>query len=183
MRSSLSEHVLCSGSCKFSTAQVSCQDDLFRHRAALFLTPTKNIPLTWIGKGSLDVRLSTLTPDFIEFQEIRSYAIPRFWVDLIQQASHKIRWIPMEKALVCITRYDLIKLRDDHFRIGAKALVDALKFKTSGRRDGRYLYYFGAILDDDEKSATFESRQEIVDCKILCGIRIQVTSTSASQTI
>jgi hypothetical protein len=177
MRNCLSEHVLFSGPCKFSAKEVFSQDDLFRHRAALFLTPTKNIPSIWVGKGFLDIRLSILTPDFIEFQEIRSYAIPRFWVDLIQQATRLIRWTPLEKAHVRIIRYDQVKLRDDHFRIGTKALVDSLKFKTSGRRDGRSLYYFGAIMDDDGDSATFEYRQEIVDCKSFCGIQIQVTDT------
>jgi len=174
MRHCLSERVLYSGPRKFIEKEVFGQDDLLRHRAALFLTPTKNIPAIWVGKGPLDVKLPILTPDFIEFQEIRSYASPRFWVDLMQQATEQIRWVLMEKAHVRIIRYDLGKLRDDHFRIGTKALVDALKFKTSGRRDGRYLYYFGAILDDDGKSATFEYRQEIVNCKSLCGIRIQV---------
>lgn len=164
------------GPCKFSAKEVFSQDNLFRHRAALFLTPTKNIPSIWVGKGPLDVKLPFLTPDFLEFQEVRSYAIPRFWVDLIQQATERIRWMLMEKAHVRIIRYDLDTLRDDHFRIGAKALVDALKFKTSGRRDGRYLYYFGAIRDDDGNSATFEYRQEIVNCKSLCGVRIQVSN-------
>jgi hypothetical protein len=32
---------------------------------------------------------------------------------------------------------------------GAKSLVDALKVSTTGRRDGKRLYYFGAIFDDD----------------------------------
>lgn len=175
MKSDISELVLSRGPWKFSAKEVFNQDDLFRHRAALFLTPTKNIPSTWIGQGALDVRLPILSPDYIEFQEIRSYAIPRFWVDLIQQATGKIRWLPIEKAHITITRYDVIELRSDHFIIGSKAVIDALKFKTSGRRDGRNLYYFGAIYDDAPKYITSEYHQETVDCKSLCGLRIRVT--------
>jgi hypothetical protein len=42
--------------------------------------------------------------------------------------------------------------------------LDALKVKTAGRFDGRILYYFGAILDDNNKClGDFRLEQEVVD--------------------
>lgn len=175
MEDFLSYHIYNNGPTEFQTKDILKQKELFYHRAALYYTHSKNLPSEWIGTGLLDVKLTIPTPDYLESREIRSYAIPRFWVDLIQQATEKIRWTPLPLAYVRITRYDLIKLRDDHFIIGAKSLRDSLKFSTNGRRDSHLLYYFGAIMDDDCASADFKYYQEIVSCKSLRGIRIQVS--------
>jgi hypothetical protein len=45
---------------------------------------------------------------------------------------------------------------------GAKGLLDVLKVRVTGRRDGLYLYYFGAIVDDDSASVDVSWEQELV---------------------
>lgn len=175
----LSDHVYSNGATRFTVDQVAEQGDLFGHRAALFLTPTCNIPEEYIGRGPLDVRLPITTPDYLEAIEVRSYAIPRLWVDLLQRATGKIRWAPTHPARVTITRYDTVKLRSVHLVMGMKALLDALKVCTTGRSDGKSLYYFGAISDDDSRSIIGEWKQEIVAHRGLCGTRIAVCPLDA----
>ena len=60
--------------------------------------------------------------------------------------------------------------------IGTKALLDALKMRTTGRRNGVYLHYFGAIVDDGLGFVDLEWRQELVKHPRDAGIRIQVVS-------
>ena len=144
----LSERVLENHPVTFSATEVSAQTDLFAHRAALFYTPTSSIPSEFIGFGPLDITLPIVTADYTEAIELRSPTSPRFWVDLIQRQTMKIRWHPIPRARVRITRHDYYRIRDDHFVAGIKALLDAFKERTSGRRDGVWLYYFGAIVDD-----------------------------------
>ena len=55
----------------------------------------------------------------------------------------------MVPAKVTFIRYDS-EIHGTQNVYGAKALLDALKFRTSGRRDSRMLYYFGAIRDDNQ---------------------------------
>jgi hypothetical protein len=59
--------------------------------------------------------------------------------------------------------------------MGTKALLDALKVKTMGRQDGRLLYYFGAIWNDDAASVTVEYIQESVEHPRLAKLRVQVS--------
>jgi hypothetical protein len=59
--------------------------------------------------------------------------------------------------------------------MGTKALLDALKVKTTGRQDGRLLYYFGAIWNDDAASVTVEYIQESVEHPRLAKLRVQVS--------
>lgn len=176
----LSNHIYDNGPTSFVAEEVEAQSDLFAHRAALYYTHAANIPDEWIGRGDLDVRLTVPTPDYLEFQEVRSYAIPRLWVDLLQRATHRIRWAPVRPAYVIFTRFDCNLLRDDHLAIGMKALRDALKASTTGREDGRLLYYFGAIYDDDDTSAKFVYQQVQVDSAAASGMRIQVSGESQS---
>src|SRR5215204_4426810 len=113
----------------FSPAEVALSHDLFADRHALFYTPTTSIPDDWIGSGDLDVILPIAPPSYFEFIECRLYQSPRLWVDLLQRATHKIRWQPMHPARVVITRYDY----EDSWGpvvAGAKALIDALKVAT-----------------------------------------------------
>jgi len=170
----LSDYLYHRGPTAFSPEEIRAQPHLFAHRGALFYTPTENLPHEYVGSGTLDVRLTVPTPDYLELQELRGYAIPRVWVDLLQRATQRIRWSPVHRAKVVFTRYDQYLLRDDHLAIGMKALRDALKATTTGREDARLLYYFGAIYDDDANSAHFEYVQTRVDNPRDCGTRIQV---------
>ena len=171
----LSDYVYYNGPTNFTAEEVAGQPNLFDHRAALFLTPTAHIPEEHVGSGPLDVRLLIPTPDYLEAIEVRSYSIPRLWVDLIQRATGKIRWTPMRPAKVVVTRYDPVRLRDTHLVMGMKAIIDALKFRTTGRSDGQLLYYFGAIWDDDNDSIVGEWHQEQVADRSCSGTRVQVS--------
>jgi hypothetical protein len=133
----------------FSARQVRASPDLFRERAELFYTPTDNLPRQWIGEAQFDVTLPVVCPTFVECLEIRWYQTPRFWVDLLQRATGKLRWRPMSPVEVQIIRYDSVEVGYGEGISGAKALLDALKVKTYGRSDGHPLYYFGAIVDDN----------------------------------
>jgi hypothetical protein len=144
---SLSELIEYHGPNSFSVMELAAERDLFSERAALFYTPTQNIPSAWVGSGPLDMVLPIPTPSYYEYFELRGYRTPRLWVDLLQRATGKLRWLPIERPHLTLIRYDSVEL-PDHARIGAKALVDALKVCTTGRGDGRLLHYFGAILDD-----------------------------------
>jgi hypothetical protein len=135
----------------FTADEVRESPDLFRERAALFYTPTANLPSVWVGKGILDVIISIAPPTSFEYMEIRWYQTPRFWVDLLQRATGKIRWTPMSPAEVLMIRYDAIEIGQAKGIGGAKSLLDALKVMTYGRSDGHPLYYFGAIIDDNCK--------------------------------
>lgn len=141
----------------FSARRLVNSDDIFADRAALFYTPTKNIPSKWVGHGRLDLILPIPPPTFFECMQSRLFDTPRIWVELLQRATHKLRWRPMIPARVTIIRYDSEELPESH--VCRKALLDALKVQTSGRRDGRILHYFGAIFDDAQKYL-LESRIE-----------------------
>jgi hypothetical protein len=104
--------------------------------------------MQYIGTGDIDITLPVVTPDYTTLKEIRGYGVPRFWVDLLQRQSGKLRWRPIGPARVRITRYDHYIIRGDHVAVGNKALLDSLKVRTSGRRDRKDLFYFGAIFDD-----------------------------------
>jgi len=170
----LSERVLENHPVAFSASAVSAQTDLFAHRAALFYTPTSAIPSGYIGSGPLDIRLPVVTADYTEAIEARAPVSPRYWVDLLQRQTIKLRWQPMPRARVRITRNDYYKIRDDHFASGLKALVDAFKERTSGRRDGVWLYYFSAIVDDGPDFIKIQLQQKCVDHPSKAHMRIQI---------
>jgi len=109
------------------------QPDLFAHRTALFYTPTENLPEEFVGSGTLDVTLSVPTLDYLEYQELHGYSSPRLWVDQGQRQTWKIRWTPIWPAHITFTRFDIVRLRDDHYVMGTKALLDALKVKTTAQ--------------------------------------------------
>ena len=90
----------------FSSERLSEETDLFRQRTALFYTPTENLPTSSIGQGKLDVKLPIASPTLFEWEENLAYRIPRLWVDLIQRATGKLRWIPIVPAKVTLIRYD-----------------------------------------------------------------------------
>lgn len=150
------------GPVEFSRSRLARVDDLFDQRNALFYTPSANLPQRWVGEGRLDVSLPIVTPTYYEYFELRHQQSPRLWVDLLQRATGKLRWTPMNPASVVFRRYDIRQLRDDVAVTGVKCLLDALKLKTSGRRDGRYLHYFGAIVDDATDFISLELTQHLV---------------------
>jgi hypothetical protein len=56
-----------------------------------------------------------------------------------------------------------------------KSLLDALKASTTGRRDRRLLYYFGAIRDDNNTDLVeFQLTQEHVNSPAKAGTRVIV---------
>jgi hypothetical protein len=171
---SISQELDEKGSIAFSRQRLKKQDHLFAHRSALFYTPTENIPSSLVGSGPLDIRLLITTPDYTDLLELRAYGIPRFWVDLIQRQTYKLRWNPIVPARVVFTRYDYYAIRADHLVLGMKALQDALKVGTTGRGDGIYLHYFGAIVDDCPKFAELTWHQELVQHPKDAGVRVQV---------
>ena len=158
----------------FTSRRLQRQNHLFAHRSALFYTPTKNIPVQHVGSGVLDVMLPVATPDYTDLWEIRALGAPRFWVDLIQRHVGKLRWHPMQPARIIFRRYDYFVIRTDHLVIGMKGLLDALKLGTTGRRDGIYLHYFGAIVDDGPGFVEVMYEQELVPDPKEAGVRIQV---------
>ena len=133
----------------FTAEEIRFEPDLFEERSALFYTPTENIPSRWIGEGPLDLTLPVATPSsFVEMRELYWHETPRFWVDLMQRATGKLRWRPVRSVRLTIVRYDSTTLPVHTGIAGCKSLIDALKVRTTGRSDGRLLYYFGAIVDD-----------------------------------
>ena len=132
----------------YSPKELSEEPDLFRNRTALFYTPTENMPAELVGEGKLEITLPVAFPTLFEWNEILAYRIPRLWVDLIQRATGKLRWIPMVPAKVTLIRYDSTDYGVINVN-GAKALLDALKHQTTGRHDSMMLHYFGAIRDDN----------------------------------
>ena len=151
--------------------------DIFKERAALIFTPTRSIPQAFVGSGEFSIFLPVCTPDFYECFFIRSYMSPRLWLDLIQRHTGVIRWTPLQNPTVTFTRFDTTLIRDDHATAGIKALRDALKLQTTGRRDGRLLYYFGAIRDDDPRSARFVYQQKQVPGPSKAGVKITISQT------
>jgi hypothetical protein len=170
----ISEELDDKGPVTFTRQRLKKQEHLFAHRSALFCTPTKNIPVDCIGSGPLDIMLSVTTPDYTDFYEIPAYRSPRFWVDLIQRQTGKLRWHPISPARVIFSRYDSFCIRQDHLAIGTKGLLDALKVCTTGRRDRIYLHYFGAIVDDGPTFVDVSWTQEPVGHPREAGVRIQV---------
>src|ERR1043165_2191127 len=150
------------GPVEFSRSRLGRVDDLFEQRNALFYTPSANLPPRWLGSGYLQVSLPIVTPTYYEYFELRHHQVPRMWVDLLQRATGKLRWKPMNPARVLFRRYDTKTVRDDVALSGVKSLLDALKVKTSGRRDGRFLHYFGAIVDDANTFISLAMTQHIV---------------------
>jgi hypothetical protein len=170
----LSERVLKNPAVEFLAFELAVEPDLFAHRAALFYTPTSSLPGEYVGTGPLDITLPIVTADYTESIEFRAPKSLRFWVDLIQRQTMKIRWQPIPKARVQITRHDYYKIRDDHFIAGIKALLDAFKERTSGRPDGGCIYYFGSIVDDGATFVQLESRQFFVDHPFKAHTRLQI---------
>lgn len=151
------------GPAEFTAEQLARAKNLFHQRSALFFTPTEAVPEEWIGRGRLTVTLPIPFPNWYEFYEVYAYKTPRLWVDLLQRATGKLRWTPLKPASVRMTRYDTIR-HPYHVMGGAKALLDALKESTTGRSDGRLLYYFGAIADDNpDDMPQYEVNQRLVD--------------------
>src|SRR5262245_5858332 len=169
----LSERVLERQGISFSREEILAQPDLFTHRAALFYTPTLSILNAYVGEGPLDITLPITTLDYTEAIEVCAPK-PRFWVDLIQRQTFKIRWRPFSNAKIRYTRFDYYSIRDDHFISGTKALTDALKERTAGRTDGKWLNYFGAIVDDGPTYIEFEWKQITIDHPGQARIRVEV---------
>ncbi|NTU50624.1 MAG: hypothetical protein HGA87_07115 [Desulfobulbaceae bacterium] len=133
----------------FRSCELAEHPDLFYERAALFYTPTVEIPSQFVGEGPLDVLLRASLPSWLEYFEICGLRSPRFWVDLLQRATGKIRWTPLETpARVTFVNYDSCA-RGTELLI--KPALDCLKKSATGRRDGTRLHYFGAIVDDGWK--------------------------------
>ncbi|MFC1693184.1 hypothetical protein ACFL1R_06740 [Candidatus Latescibacterota bacterium] len=145
----LSRYFFEKGPKAFKASELEDHPELFSERAALFFTPTREIPKQFVGEGRLDVILHASLPSWIEYFEIHGLRSPRFWVDLLQRATGKIRWQPLKApAKISFVNYDSYTRGAD---LLIKAALDSLKESTTGRRDGRRLYYFGAIVDDGWK--------------------------------
>jgi hypothetical protein len=169
---SISDELTSSGPMVFTHDRLVRQQHLFAHRAALVYTPTENIPEAGIGIGSLDVTLPIVTPDFDV--DGRAYVKPGFWVDLLQRHTGKLRWRPISRAHVTFVRYDCYAIRFDHMAFGVKALLDALKSRAQGRRDGKNLYYFGAIVDDGPGFIEQTWEQVVVEHPSQAKVRVHV---------
>jgi hypothetical protein len=162
---------------QFTQRRLALEEDLFAVRAALIYTPTSHIPPRWIGSGRLDVWLPLAIPTLQEFLDCRSRQSARLWIDLLQRATGKIRWQPNLPARVRIVRFDSAEYAEHN--LCAKSLFDALKAFTTGRRDRRLLYYFGAIRDDAGCDVVeFRLTQEVVDSPAKAGTRVVVESVS-----
>jgi hypothetical protein len=172
--STISDELEEKGPVSFTPRRLEKQEHLFAHRSALFYTPTENIPFDYIGSGLLDIILPVAPPDWIAFFEIPAYRSPRFWVDLIQRQTGKLRWHPISPARVIFTRYDCYLIRPDYLYTSVKGVLDALKVRTTGRRDRIYLYYFGAIIDDGHGFIELSCDQALVEHPKESGVRIQV---------
>jgi hypothetical protein len=160
---------------RFSKNRILQEDELFEQRTALFYTPTANLPSDFIGHGPLNVWLPLASPTYLEYHEFRAFRSPRIWVDLLQRATGKVRWLPIFPAKVTLIRIDSYDEPEHNILAGAKSVIDALKVRTAGRRDGRLLYYFGAIADDNQKSVKeWKLRQEIVAHPSMAGTKILV---------
>ncbi len=61
--------------------------------------------------------------------------------------------------------------------MGIKGLEDALRVRTTGRRDRLYQHYFGAIVDDGDASVGVSWVQELVAHPKDARVRIQVVSS------
>lgn len=179
MRYPLSERLEARGPLAFGRRVLAAHPDLFQERSALLFTPTRSIPQRFVGTGEFSVFLPVCTPDYYDCFLIRSYMSPKLWLDLIQRHTGFVRWIPLRSPTVTFTRCDTATIRDDHAMAGIKALRDALKVQTTGRRDGRRLYYFGAIRDDDNTSARFVYRQKQVSAASEAGLRVAVSGQLA----
>jgi hypothetical protein len=177
---SISDELQEKGPVSFTARRLQKQEHLFAHRSALFYTPTENVPVDYIGSGPLDIMLPVAPPDYTDFFEIPAYRSPRFWVDLIQRQTGKLRWRPISPARVLFARYDCFCIRQDHLAIGTKGLLDALKVRTTGRRDRIYLHYFGAIVDDGLAFVDLSYEQELVAHPKDAGARIQVLPLTAA---
>lgn len=136
--------------------------DLFRERTGLFFTPTANIPSEWVGEGRLDVVLPLASPTLYEWDTNPAFRVPRLWVDLLQRTTGKLRWTPVSPAKVTIVRYDTNAHNHIVAAAGAKAVLDALVDRRTGRKDGRSLYYFGAIVDDNFKDLTHHDFHQVL---------------------
>jgi hypothetical protein len=158
---------------RFTAARIAAEEDLFAVRAALVYTPTSRIPPSWIGSGRLDIWLPLAIPAIQEFFDCRSRQSVRLWVDLLQRATGKLRWLPNLPARVQIVRFDSVEYSEHNLCV--KSLLDALKASTTGRRDRRLLYYFGAIRDDNNSDlSAFSLKQELVDSPAKAGTRVVV---------
>lgn len=121
----------------FSKNLLRKTNNLFEQRSSLFLTPTSNIPEEFIGSGILDIDISLSLPNYMDVMEIKAYRSTRLWVDIIQRATNKIRWQPINPAKVTIFSYNNHYIRASDAGICSKALIDALKESSSGRKDGK----------------------------------------------
>lgn len=179
----ISEELAEKGPVSFTPRRLEKQEHLFAHRSALFYTPTENIPVDYIGSGPLDIMLPVAPPDYTDICEIPAYRSPRFWVDLIQRQTGKLRWHPISPARVIFARYDCFSIRSDHLYGGVKGLLDALKVRTTGRRDRIYLHYFGAIVDDGPAFVDVSCDQAVVAHPKEAGVRIQVLPKTENKTV
>ena len=154
--------------------------DLFSERSALFFTPTSEIPKKYIGEGRLDVFLRASLPSWLEYFEIYSLRSPKIWVDLLQRATGKIRWRPLStRAYISFENFDSYGRGTD---LLIKPALDSLKVSTTGRRDGKRLYYFGAIVDDDRDHIAKIDVTEVIEVtpvKARCRVIVEPADSKA----
>lgn len=96
----ISEEIEDNPGMSFSKDRLENQSELFAHRSALYFTSTDKIPSKYVGRGAINITLPIPTPGFTDYWELSSYKSPKLWVDLIQRQTQKIRWAPMNPALI-----------------------------------------------------------------------------------
>lgn len=155
----------------FSPREMAAASDLFAERSALFFTPTQNLPPKWVGSGNLDVKLPVPVPSWLEYQQVPGYRSPCFWVDHLQRVTGKIRWRSLKRVRLKIVVYDSYVRGADMI---VKPVIDALKIQSNGRRDGRVIYYFGAIDEDNWEDIDgwdvveeYVSKPDQVGCRLI----------------
>lgn len=139
-----------------------------------FTPPTENLPEDLIGFGRLEVTLPLTVPTLYEAQDVYAHRIPRLWVDLLQRATSKLRWRPFHPTEVTIVRYGSHLV--PAVNLQPKALIDALKVQSGGRRDGMTLYYFGAVVEDDPASLRSVVHQKLVEKPSMASCRVIVST-------
>jgi hypothetical protein len=175
----LGDRIEYEGPLTFSASDIAESFDPFADRHALFYTPSASIPRRWLGSGELDVTLPIATPSYFECIENRVGQSPRMWVDLLQRATRKLRWLPIDRAKVIITRFEYGSSHGPSMA-GTKGLIDALKVSTSGRSDRKLLYYFGAILDDSSDHIDLEFNERRAKTPSEARTRVQVQGCGLS---
>jgi hypothetical protein len=104
-RDILSDHIYYNGPIAFTHEAVAMQSDLFVHRAALFYTPTENLPEELVVSGILDITLSLPTPDYLDIKSCVD--IPRLGFGLTSYRDRLGRFVGRRYGQPILSLHDL----------------------------------------------------------------------------